>query len=91
MVDLHIHTKYSDGEYDEKEIVDKIREAGVKEFSICDHDTIEGSEKVYELVKDNPEFVFHSGVELSSFNICQHFFKILFIICNIYVIFRIYS
>ncbi|MBQ7307822.1 MAG: hypothetical protein IJW82_04755, partial [Clostridia bacterium] len=33
----------------------------------CDHDTIDGSKKVFELLnKDNPlGFIFHSGVELS--------------------------
>lgn len=66
MKDLHIHTKYSDGEYDEIEILNKIEEAHIKEFAICDHDTLEGSEKVYNLVKGNESLVFHSGVELSS-------------------------
>lgn len=66
MKDLHIHTKYSDGEYSEEEILDKILKAGIKEFSICDHDTIEGSKKIYELIKkNNLDLIFHSGVELS--------------------------
>lgn len=63
MVDLHIHTKYSDGQDDEYEIIRKIKESNVKEFSICDHDTLEGSKKVSSLIKGN--FIFHSGVELS--------------------------
>ncbi len=42
MKDFHIHTKYSDGEYDENEIIDKILQKGITEFAICDHDTIEG-------------------------------------------------
>ncbi len=63
MVDLHIHTKYSDGEDDEYEIIRKIKETGIKEFAICDHDTIEGSKRVSSLIND--EFIFHSGVELS--------------------------
>ena len=71
MVDLHIHTKYSDGEYDEYEILEKIKEAGITEFAICDHDTIEGSQKVSELLK-NSDLIFHTGIELSctipSFN-----------------------
>lgn len=66
MRDLHIHTKYSDGEYDEIEILNKIKETEINEFAICDHDTLEGSEKVFNLVKDNDDFIFHSGVELSS-------------------------
>ena len=65
--DLHIHTKYSDGEYDEKEIVEKIAESGITEFAICDHDTIVGSKKVYELLQKENKYnlIFHSGVELS--------------------------
>ena len=65
--DLHIHTKYSDGELDEYEIIDEVIKNGIKEFSICDHDTIEGSKKVNELLeKDSKGLVYHSGVELSS-------------------------
>lgn len=64
MKDLHIHTKYSDGEYDEYEILEKIKEAGINEFSICDHDTIEGAIKVSELVDE--DMIFHMGVEITS-------------------------
>lgn len=67
MKDLHIHTKYSDGEYNEFEIIKEIENSGVKEFAICDHDTIEGSEKVFNLIKDkSTDLIFHTGVELTS-------------------------
>lgn len=67
MKDLHIHTKYSDGEYDEKEILARIKNAGISEFAICDHDTIEGSKKMYELLKNNnDDITFHSGIELTG-------------------------
>ena len=66
MIDLHIHTKYSDGEYDEEKIIKLIKNAGIKEFAICDHDTIIGSNKVYQKLKENNEnLIFHSGVEFS--------------------------
>ena len=65
MKDLHIHTRYSDGEFDEFEIIKEIEKNNIKEFAICDHDTIDGSKKVFDLIKDNPNFIFHSGVELS--------------------------
>ncbi len=65
MKDLHIHTKYSDGEFDEFQIIEAIREAGIDEFAICDHDTIEGSLKVSELLKNSKEIICHLGVELS--------------------------
>ena len=66
MKDLHIHTKYSDGEYNEYEIIEKIKKTKITEFSICDHDTIEGSQKVYNLLKkENSKLIFHTGIELS--------------------------
>lgn len=65
-VDLHIHTKYSDGEYDEYEIVEKIKQFNIDEFAICDHDTIEGVKRVSEVLKNDSSLVFHTGVEFSS-------------------------
>ena len=66
MKDLHIHTIYSDGEYNEYEIIERIKNAGIKEFAICDHNTYVGSEKVYNLLKENNEdLIFHSGIELT--------------------------
>ena len=67
MTDLHIHTKYSDGEYDEYEIIEKIKNAGITEFAICDHNTIEGSKKIYDILKrENSDLICHSGVEVTS-------------------------
>ena len=40
MVDLHMHTKDSDGTDVEWELVEKLREAGIRTFSVTDHDTI---------------------------------------------------
>jgi len=66
MKDLHIHTIYSDGEYNEYEILEKITQAGITEFAICDHDTIEGSKKVYNILKNSTtNLIFHTGIELS--------------------------
>lgn len=67
MKDLHIHTKYSDGEFDEFDILNEIEKTSVKEFAICDHDTIEGSKKVFNLIKGKQtDLIFHTGVELTS-------------------------
>ena len=66
MKDLHIHTKYSDGEHDEFEIIQEVINSGVNEFAIADHDTIEGSKRVFELLKNNNlGLKFHSSVELT--------------------------
>lgn len=66
MKDLHIHTKYSDGELDEFEIISEVLNSNVTEFAISDHDTIEGSQKVYNILKENNlNLKFHSSVELT--------------------------
>ena len=66
-IDLHIHTSYSDGELNEYEIIKEVLSSGINEFSICDHDTIEGSERVSKLIKEKPcGLIYHSGVEFSS-------------------------
>ena len=66
MKDLHIHTKNSDGEFDEEQILELIKNAGLTEFAICDHDTILGSQKVFELLKkQNSNLIFHTGIELT--------------------------
>ena len=66
MKDLHIHTKYSDGEHDEYEIIDEILASGVTEFAVADHDTTEGSERVYKVLKSmNTGLKFHTCVELT--------------------------
>lgn len=66
MIDLHIHTKYSDGEYDENKILEEIKKVGITEFAICDHDTIDGSKKVSDVLKTKKHnFVFHAGIELT--------------------------
>lgn len=66
MKDLHIHTKYSDGEYDEYQILEEVQKAGVTEFAICDHDTIDGSKRVKEVLKNQQiNLKFHTGIELT--------------------------
>ena len=67
MKDLHIHTKYSDGELDEFEIIEEAYSSGVREFAIADHDTIEGSKRVFEVLKNNNKYnlTFHTSVELT--------------------------
>lgn len=47
LVNLHIHTAYSDGEGDFKQIIDAAKEQGYKLIAITDHNTLEGH-KVYQ-------------------------------------------
>lgn len=66
MKDLHIHTKYSDGELNEFEIIQAVKDAGVNEFAIADHDTIEGSKRVFDILKSTNDYLkFHTAVELT--------------------------
>lgn len=47
-VNLHIHTKFSDGEADAVDILNQAKEKGYKKIAICDHNTIEA----HKFVKD---------------------------------------
>ena len=62
--DLHIHSKFSDGEYSLEEIVKKLRENGIKTFSITDHDNAE-SIKAMENV-DTSGLIYIPGIEFSA-------------------------
>ena len=45
LVNLHIHSTYSDGKTEFKEILDLAKEKGYKYISITDHNTVEGHKK----------------------------------------------
>lgn len=47
-VNLHIHTKFSDGEADAVDILNQAKEKEYKKIAICDHNTIEA----HKFVKD---------------------------------------
>jgi predicted metal-dependent phosphoesterase TrpH len=62
-VDLHIHTRASDGSDSPLELLRELRAAGIRTFSVTDHDTIDG---VLELEGQIPaDMVFLRGVEFS--------------------------
>ena len=71
MIDLHIHSNFSDGTDSIEQIIEKIISKGIHTFAITDHDTIEGvqwlldnQEKRQLLDKHNIRFI--SGIEFSS-------------------------
>lgn len=71
MIDLHIHSNFSDGTDSIEQIIEKIINKGIHTFAITDHDTIEGvqwlldnQEKRQLLDKHNIRFI--SGIEFSS-------------------------
>ena len=62
-VDLHIHTNASDGSDSPPQLAAKIRDAGIRLFSVTDHDTISGALEMEALVPEGVRYV--RGVEFS--------------------------
>lgn len=65
-IDLHIHSTYSDGEYEPLELLKLGKEKGVTTLAITDHDTLDGSKIAYE---DNPysDLQVIPGIELNAY------------------------
>ena len=51
LADLHMHTSYSDGDYDIKEVIEMAYNAGLKAIAITDHDRCDHFEKIKEMGK----------------------------------------
>ncbi len=63
LIDLHIHSNYSDGSDSIEELVQKIEQAGIEVFSLTDHDTIDGNLEIKQYI--HPSIQFINGVELT--------------------------
>lgn len=65
MIDMHVHSVYSDGEHAPLEILDKCNIRGVSTVVITDHNSMEGSK---EAIRSNPyrDINVISGIELSA-------------------------
>lgn len=63
IIDLHIHTTASDGSDSPAVLAEKIAAAGLKLFSVTDHDTIDGARAMEALVPVGVRYV--PGVEFS--------------------------
>lgn len=64
MIDMHIHSINSDGEYEVCDLVNMIRKVGVNIFSITDHDCTQSVGDISSL--DLNDLVYIPGVEISS-------------------------
>ncbi len=63
-IDLHMHTTVSDGTDTPEEIIEHVKAAGIRLFSVTDHDAIKGCAIVRSCRKDgDPTFI--TGVEFS--------------------------
>lgn len=65
-VDLHNHTKYSDGVWTCKELIEEAIKANVDIFAITDHDSVFGVEEILEEVKNYNNIDVIPGVEIST-------------------------
>ena len=64
MIDLHVHTTASDGQYSPSEIMEKAAAAGISVLAITDHDTFSGLEEG-RAAADKFGIRFVSGIELN--------------------------
>ncbi len=63
-IDLHMHTTVSDGTDTPEEILARVREAGIRLFSVTDHDALKGCRRILAVRTDSdPGFL--TGVEFS--------------------------
>lgn len=65
MIDLHIHTTASDGEFSPTEIVNKAIDMGLTHIAITDHDTVNGLNEAISYGKDK-DITIIPGVELNA-------------------------
>jgi predicted metal-dependent phosphoesterase TrpH len=72
MIDLHLHSTFSDGTFTPEELVKMARRDGLAAISVTDHDTVDGTEEAMSAAKKHGVRVI-SGVELSVFLDDVHF------------------
>lgn len=61
--DLHIHSNYSDGSENIKELVETVKKAGLNIFALTDHDTTAGCLEAEQITPKEIKFI--KGVELT--------------------------
>ncbi len=66
-LDLHVHSAHSpDGRVPLEEWVGQLGLAGVQGFALTDHNTLDGHQRLRELAREYPMYVFLPGVEVST-------------------------
>lgn len=60
MIDMHVHTNYSDGDLSPSELIKLAIEKGIRILAITDHDTIEG----IKTINRNNEIIINSGIKI---------------------------
>lgn len=64
--DLHTHTKYSDGIFTPKHLIDLSIRLNLDGISITDHDNVDGLEEAIKYANSIPSFKLIPGIEFSS-------------------------
>ncbi|MGF7185761.1 hypothetical protein GGQ84_001853 [Desulfitispora alkaliphila] len=67
MIDLHIHTRASDGTLSPSQVIQKAVEKGLSAVAITDHDTVDGVEEAITEAKKYKEIEVIPGIELSTY------------------------
>ncbi len=65
-IDLHTHSRASDGEFPAAEVAERARAAGLGVWGLCDHDTVAGLEEA-RAAADRVGVRLVPGIELSAF------------------------
>ncbi|HAN09068.1 MAG TPA: phosphoesterase [Clostridiales bacterium] len=65
MIDLHVHTTRSDGQFEPSEVIKLAKSQGLKAIAITDHDTIDGIEDAVNAGKEYDMEVI-PGIEISA-------------------------
>ena len=64
LIDMHMHTYYSDGDLSPNELIEKAINNNIGTMAITDHNTIEGLRNFDNSYKDKIEII--NGIELSA-------------------------
>ncbi|MCK9170450.1 MAG: PHP domain-containing protein [Treponema sp.] len=64
MIDLHVHTNASDGQYSPADLVKKAAEKGISVLAVTDHDTVAGLQEA-AVAAEQADIVFVPGIELN--------------------------
>ena len=63
MIDLHLHSTASDGQYTPAQVVELAHQAGVTTLALTDHDTTAGLSQATQAAH-NLDLTFFQGIEL---------------------------
>ena len=65
-IDMHMHSIYSDGEYDVNDLLNKVINNNIKTIALTDHDTLLGNKSISCEYRYNKGLNIINGIELSA-------------------------